>query len=58
MRIGVSAGSLELQLPDVPYDVRTNRTAGDFVSSLEESTSSDRRIDVRIMAGDVALYAG
>ena len=58
VRIGVSAGSLELQLPDVPYDVRTNRAAGDFVSSLEESTSSDRRVDVRVTAGDVALYAG
>lgn len=55
--IDVSAGAVVLELPDVPYDVRINRAAGDVTSSLQENTSSDRLVDVQVMAGDVELYA-
>lgn len=55
--IDVSAGAVVLQLPDVPYDVRINRAAGDVTSSLQENSSSDRLVDVQVMAGDVELYA-
>ncbi|WP_156760219.1 hypothetical protein [Microbacterium karelineae] len=55
--VHVTAGSAELQLPDVPYDVRVDREAGGFDSSLTESRSSSRTIDGTVTAGSLSLYA-
>lgn len=56
--IELSAGSVELQLPDVPYDVRTDSAFGDVTSNLDESSRAPRTIDIDVSAGDVTLAAG
>jgi hypothetical protein len=56
--IDVSAGSVELQLPDVPYAVTRDSAFGDITSNLDESSSAPRTIDIELSAGDVTLAAG
>lgn len=57
--IGVSAGSLDLRLPDVPYAVRDDSGAGELhLNNLQEDSGASRQIDVRVAAGEVDLRAG
>lgn len=56
--IDVSAGSVELQLPDVPYAVTTESAFGDITSNVDESSRAPRTISVELAAGDVTLQAG
>jgi len=55
--IDVSAGSVELQLPDVPYAVTRDSAFGDVTSNLDESSRAPRTIDIELAAGDVTLAA-
>ncbi|WP_221585972.1 DUF4097 family beta strand repeat-containing protein [Microbacterium sp. G2-8] len=55
--VDLTAGSAELTLPDVPYDVSVQREAGNVESSLEERSDADRTVDIDVAAGHVALYA-
>lgn len=55
--IDVSAGSLELTVPDGTYDVSVDSSAGNVRNDLETSTSSDNVIEVSISAGSVTLRA-
>ena len=56
--LDVSAGSLELQLPDVPYAVTSETAFGDFTSNLDTQSGAPRTIDVELAAGDITLSAG
>ncbi|BDI23297.1 hypothetical protein [Herbiconiux sp. L3-i23] len=56
-RIGVevSAGSVELTVPDGSYDVTEDVSAGSIDNRLETSTSASRQIGVTVSAGSVTL---
>ena len=56
--IDVSAGSVELQVPDVPYRVSVDRSAGDVTSNVDDDSDAPRTIDVEVSAGNVTLSAG
>lgn len=58
MRIEMTAGSFELEVPDVPYAVDVEREAGGFESNLDERRDAERTIDVLVSAGFVNLIAG
>lgn len=51
----VSAGALELTLPDEAYDLRRTELIGSLNSSLVETSDSTHRIDARVTAGTVTL---
>ncbi len=53
--IEVSAGSLELELPDAPYDVRSDVSAGSFDNRLETETAAPHLVTVEVSAGRVQL---
>ncbi|HWI31038.1 MAG TPA: DUF4097 family beta strand repeat-containing protein [Microbacterium sp.] len=53
--IDVSAGSLELTLPDDAYAVTVSESAGNVRNDLETSSSAQNAIDVSISAGSVRL---
>lgn len=53
--IEVSAGALDLTLPDEQYDLRQNVTAGSLNSGLQQSSSSANRITATVSAGSVRL---
>lgn len=55
LTVEVSAGALDLTLPDDAYDLRRNMTAGSINSDLAEASDSAHRIDVRVTAGTVTL---
>jgi len=55
--IDVSAGSLELTLPDDAYDVSVSESAGNVRNDLESSSSAENVVDVSISAGSVWLRA-
>ncbi|MDX2376453.1 hypothetical protein M4I32_06530 [Microbacterium sp. LRZ72] len=54
----VSAGSLELALPDETYDVRADVSAGDLDNRLDTSNASPRVVEAEISAGQVILRSG
>lgn len=54
----MTAGSFELEVPDVPYAVDVEREAGGFESNLDERRDAERTIDVVVSAGFVNLIAG
>lgn len=53
--VDVSAGSLELRLPDDAYDVRSDVSAGDFENRLNTDASSGNVVDVTVSAGSVTI---
>ncbi|WP_300266031.1 DUF4097 family beta strand repeat-containing protein [Microbacterium sp.] len=53
--IRVSAGELDLTVPDETYNVRENVSAGDLDNRLDTASSSRHTIEVRVSAGDVIL---
>lgn len=53
--ITVSAGSLELGLPDEEYDVRSDVSAGSFDNGLDVSASASSTVTVEVAAGRVQL---
>ncbi|MFI8593042.1 hypothetical protein ACIGCK_01230 [Microbacterium sp. NPDC078428] len=53
--IDVSAGSLELTLPDAAYDVRAEVSAGELDNRLETAAASPRVIEATVSAGQVIL---
>ncbi|MBP2437138.1 hypothetical protein [Microbacterium amylolyticum] len=55
--IDVVAGSFDLTLPDVPYNVRHESVAGTFDNGLTSSRGASNSIDVTVTAGSVSLSA-
>ena len=51
----VSAGSLDLTLPEGSYDVTSSAEAGQIDNRLETSASSPNRVAVQLSAGSVSL---
>lgn len=56
--IDVSAGSLNLTLPDVEYRITQEINAGSFDARVAESPSARRTIDVSLSAGSVNVAPG
>lgn len=56
--IDVSAGSLDLVLPDETYAVRSDVSAGDLDNRLDVDSSAPREISVQLAAGDATLRSG
>ncbi len=54
--IDVSAGALDLTLPDEQYDVRQHVSAGSLDSRLQQSSNSSNRITATVSAGSVRLH--
>ncbi|MEV7632784.1 DUF4097 family beta strand repeat-containing protein [Microbacterium sp. NPDC089318] len=54
----VSAGALDLTLPDREYDLRRDVSAGSLDSSLDQSSSSSHRISGTVSAGSATLRPG
>ncbi|WP_119696713.1 hypothetical protein [Microbacterium halotolerans] len=58
VRLEVSAGGADVTLPDVPYDLRQDVSAGDIEThDLEVSSRSENVIDARVSAGGIELRA-
>lgn len=53
--IEVSAGSLDLALPDGAYDVRQDVSVGDVDNRLPSGSGTRIPVEVRVSAGDVTL---
>ncbi|MGO1236365.1 MAG: hypothetical protein ACTHY8_10740 [Microbacterium gubbeenense] len=56
--IDVAAGSVEMQVPDVPYRMVIDRAAGSVETNLQEARDARRTIDVEVAAGNVTFSAG
>lgn len=54
----VSAGSLELTVPDGSYDVTSDVSAGDFENKVQTSPDARSTIRVQVSAGSATLRAG
>ena len=52
----VSAGSLELQLPERTYDLRQNTAAGSVENQLATDPNSPHKITIQVAAGNAILY--
>lgn len=55
--VDVSAGSLDLRLPDAVYDVRSDVSAGDFENGLQTERGARNVVDVTVSAGSVTIVA-
>lgn len=55
VEVNVSAGSLDLALPDGTYDVTSSVSAGSLDNRLDTSASSSNRVAVELSAGQVIL---
>lgn len=53
--VDVSAGSLDLTLPDAAYDVRSDVSAGDFENGLRTEPGARNVVDVTVSAGTVTI---
>lgn len=53
----VSAGSIELTVPDDEYDVSSEVAAGDFTHDLRTATGAAHRIHAEVAAGDARVTA-
>lgn len=53
--VDVSAGSLELTLPDAAYDVRSDVSAGDFDNRLRAEPGARNVVEVTVSAGSVTI---
>ncbi|GAA5031606.1 DUF4097 family beta strand repeat-containing protein [Microbacterium fluvii] len=56
--LDLSAGSLELTVPDEVYDVQVDVSAGELRNHLDTSVGSGHQITGQISAGDAVLRAG
>ncbi|MHC9045437.1 DUF4097 family beta strand repeat-containing protein [Microbacterium saperdae] len=56
--IDVSAGSLDLTMPDVEYDITQDVSAGSLDAKVEQSPSARRTIDVSLSAGSATIRPG
>ncbi|MGL3148767.1 DUF4097 family beta strand repeat-containing protein [Microbacterium sp. A82] len=56
--IDVSAGALELTVPDESYDVTQDVSAGSLDNRLDTSSSSQHTIDATVSAGSAILRSG
>lgn len=56
--IDVSAGSLDLTLPDVEYAVSQDISAGTLNSKVQEASSARRTIEVSLSAGTATIRPG
>lgn len=56
-RLLVSAGSLELTVPDAEYDVTSDVSAGDFVHNLRTSRGASNTLHAEVSAGDIRVRA-
>ncbi|WP_458042676.1 MULTISPECIES: hypothetical protein [Bacteria] len=55
VEVNVSAGSLDLALPNGDYDVTSNVSAGQLDNRLDTSASTSNRVAVELSAGQVIL---
>lgn len=55
VEVRVSAGSLKLALPDVPYDVAQDVSAGSLDNDLQTAANSRNAVTVDVSAGNVKL---
>ena len=55
--VDVSAGSLDLRLPDATYDVRSDVSAGEFDNRLSTEMGADKVVDVTVSAGTVTIVS-
>ena len=53
--VEVSAGSLDLRLPDATYDVSSDVSAGDFENGLPTELGARNVVDVTVAAGTVTI---
>ena len=56
--VDVSAGSLDLRLPEDTYEVRSDVSAGDFENGLSTEAGSRNIVDVTVSAGTVTITEG
>ena len=56
--IDVSAGSLDLTLPDVQYRITQDVSAGSLDATVEQASSATRTIDVSLSAGSATIRPG
>lgn len=56
--VDVSAGSVDLTVPDVEYDVTQDVSAGSLDATVEQSSRASRTIDVSLSAGSVTIRPG
>lgn len=56
--IEISAGSLDLTIPDVEYRLDSSVTAGDIASQIRTSQTSQNRIEASVAAGEIVLRPG
>ncbi|MEG2578265.1 MAG: hypothetical protein RSA54_11110, partial [Glutamicibacter sp.] len=52
----VSAGSLELELPEATYDLRQNTAAGSVENLLATDPNSPNKITIDVSAGSATLH--
>lgn len=55
--LSVSAGSLELTIPDDDYDITSDVSAGDFTSDLRSVAGAAHRLNAEVSAGDLTVRA-
>ena len=55
--VDVSAGSMELTVPEGEYDVTSDVSAGGFDNRVGSSPGASSTIDVQVSAGQVLLRA-
>ncbi|MEV4669252.1 hypothetical protein [Microbacterium sp. LWO12-1.2] len=56
--VEVSAGSLDLTVPDVEYNITQDVSAGSLDAKVEQSSNARRAIDVSLEAGRVTIRPG
>lgn len=56
--IDVSAGSVDLMVPDVSYAITQDVSAGSLDAKIDQSGSAQRAIDVSLAAGSVTIRPG
>jgi hypothetical protein len=57
VRVSVSAGSLELTLPDEEYDVTSDVSAGEVDNGLRTASGASAQVSVEVAAGSARLIA-
>lgn len=58
IEIEISAGSLDLTVPDVEYRLDTSVAAGDIETQIRTSQTSPNRIEASVAAGGIVLRPG
>ena len=57
LELDVSAGSLDVTVPDGDYDVTSDVSAGDFDNRVGSTPGADSTVDVQVSAGKAILQA-